>query len=201
MTDENLDEKSTTTDESQEDSQNVDENSDDFDKDRAMATIRKLRIFEREAKKLQKQVDQYEQERQDAADSELSELERTKKQLAESKTKLAALELSQLRQEVAAEVGLPAKLAARIQGDDREAMVEDAKSLLEIVSPEDEQEDDKQDETRPKIRTTRVGGNQEQKETDAQKRARIFGGNTAIFDPIAAVQHGGGVVTNFEENQ
>ena len=55
------------------------------------------------------------------------------KALADAKAaqdKATALELATLKRDIAARVGLPAQLAARLQGDDEAAIEQDAKSLL-----------------------------------------------------------------------
>lgn len=54
-----------------------------FDRDRAMATITKLREFEKEALQLRKTVADYERQKADAAKAEMSEMDRLKAELAE----------------------------------------------------------------------------------------------------------------------
>ena len=70
-----------------------------FDKDRAMATIAKLRGFEKEAAKAQKRLAELEAAEKARADAELSESDRLKKELAELKAqhKQAATELQRAR--------------------------------------------------------------------------------------------------------
>jgi hypothetical protein len=57
---------------------------DDFDKDRAMATIEKLRLIEKNAKVQAKELAELKAEREQRATAELSETERLKKQLADA---------------------------------------------------------------------------------------------------------------------
>ena len=68
------------------------------------------------------------------ATSELSELERLKKENAELLSGKTAAELASLRAQVALEKGLPANLAARLQGDDYDTLAADAESLSELVT-------------------------------------------------------------------
>lgn len=56
---------------------------DDFDKDRAMATISKLRSFEKDAKAKLKRLEELEAADQQRKDADLSESEKLRKQLAE----------------------------------------------------------------------------------------------------------------------
>ena len=73
-------------------------------------------------------------EAQSKADAELSELERFKKENDELRSGKTAADLQALRLEVALEKGLPANLAARLQGSDRESLETDADSLSELVA-------------------------------------------------------------------
>lgn len=63
----------------------------------------------------------------------IAELE---KQLAERDAAFSSLERKLLVSEVVAEVGLPVDLAGRLQGDDRDALLADAKQLKEMLAPE-----------------------------------------------------------------
>lgn len=67
------------------------------------------------------------------AAAELSELERVKKERDELATSKSASEKEAIRLKVALEKGLPVNLAARLQGDDYDALVADADSLLEFI--------------------------------------------------------------------
>lgn len=53
----------------------------------------------------------------------------------EKDQRITALEATNLRYEVAYEIGLPRELVARLQGDSREALLEDAEQLLNLVTP------------------------------------------------------------------
>lgn len=73
-------------------------------------------------------------EAEQRATSELSELERLKKENAELLSGKTAAELASIRNQVALEKGIPANLAARLQGDDYDTIAADADSLAELVT-------------------------------------------------------------------
>lgn len=68
------------------------------------------------------------------ANAELTELERFKKEAEELRTGKTKAELEAIRFSVALEKGIPANLAARLQGVDRESIEADADALAELVS-------------------------------------------------------------------
>jgi hypothetical protein len=67
------------------------------------------------------------------ANAELSELERFKKENAELQKQQETASLEALRLRVALEKGLPANLAARLQGSDYDELAADADSLSELI--------------------------------------------------------------------
>lgn len=71
---------------------------------------------------------------QTRADAELSELERFKKENDELRSGQTAAALEALRLKVALEKGIPANLAARLQGNDYDELSADADSLSELVT-------------------------------------------------------------------
>ena len=73
-------------------------------------------------------------EAEERAASELTELERLKKENADLLSSKTAAELASIRSQVALEKGLPANLAARLQGDDYDTLAADADSLAELVT-------------------------------------------------------------------
>jgi hypothetical protein len=157
---------------------------DEFDKERAMATIEKLRLFEKQAKSLEKKVADYEQKERERQDAELSETEKLKKQLAEKDTALKNLAHKSLQHEIAEKVGLPAVFAERLKGENTEEMEADAKLILEALPKAGQ----------PKVGATNPGANATgQSETDEQKLARIHGRSINIFDPVMIKKTGGGV--------
>ena len=103
----------------------------EFDKDRAMATIKNLRKYEKEAAKLQKKLADYEQQEDERKKAELSEIDRLKLEKQDAEQELAHLKLDKLRREIAEKVKLPFALADRIKGETSEEMEADARLLFE----------------------------------------------------------------------
>lgn len=68
------------------------------------------------------------------ANEELSELERVKKENDDLRNGSTQAELKATRLQVALEKGIPANLAARLQGDDYDSIAADADSLAELVT-------------------------------------------------------------------
>lgn len=164
------------------------EKEEEFDKERAMNTIRQLREIEKKAKADAKELEKLKAEEQKRKDAELSEVERLKKQADELTKAKAELELSIMRRDVISKTGLPAVFADRLKGATKEEMLADAetlkKSLPQIKQPG-------QTVTNP--------GNASQTETEAQMRERLFGKNARIFDLNEIKKGGGGVVFNSKE--
>jgi hypothetical protein len=157
---------------------------DEFDKERAMATIEKLREFERQSKKLEKKLAEYEDAERKRQEAELSETEKLKKQLAEKEAALTELAHRSLQREVAEKVGLPAVFAERLKGSDADEMEADAKLILEALPKAGQ----------PKVGTTNPGSNATGNgETDEQRLARIHGRGVDFFDPATIKKLGGGV--------
>jgi hypothetical protein len=159
-----------------------------FDKERAMATITKLRDAEKEAKKQAKELEQLKADAKKRADAELSEAERLKKSADEAQAEIAKLKTDLMRREVIEESGLPAVFANRLQGATKDEMLADAKELLKAIPAKQA----------PHVPATNPGG-ANPNETEATKRERLFGkqGNPFEFDSVKA--KGGGVRINFNE--
>lgn len=87
--------------------------------------------FKQQAEKLQAQLEST------LADfkQQVDELAPLKDQVAEKEQLLTAAQQRALRLEVAAEAGIPLHLADRLMGDNREAMMEDAKALTGYLKP------------------------------------------------------------------
>ena len=138
----------------------------EFDKERAMALIQKLRPFEDETKQLKKKLAAFEDAETKRKQAELSETDRLKAQLEELTTKATRLERESLQRQAAEAAGLPLALASRLQGDNIEAMTEDAKAMLEALPKP-------QTGKPPNIHATNPGANASQGETEAEKRKRL----------------------------
>jgi len=99
--------------------------------------------------------------------AEMSEIDKLKAQVDEANAKATRLERESLQRQAAEAAGLPPALASRLQGDDLEAMTADAKAMLEALP--------KPPKTPPGVHPTNPGSNAGTGETEAQKRARLFG--------------------------
>jgi hypothetical protein len=121
-----------------------------------------LKEANKEAAARRKKLEEYEKAEQERKLAELSETDRLKQELAQAQARVKAAEITELQRSVADEVGLPAILAARIQGADREAMTADAKTLLAALPKAGA----------PGGSPTNPGG-ATKGETDAEKRKRL----------------------------
>ena len=139
----------------------------EFDKERAMATITKLREKEKLAGQLAKKLEAYEKADAERKQAELSETEKLKAQLEEANARATRLERESLQRQAAEAAGLPLALASRLHGDDIEAMTADAKAMLEALPKP-------QTGKPPNIHATNPGANASQGETDAEKRRRLI---------------------------
>ena len=113
----------------------VQQEEDAFDKERAMATIKNLRKFEKDAAKLSKELESYKLKEEERKKAELSEIDRLTLEAQEAKKKLAELTLKEQRREAAKEAELPDAFIDRIQGETLEEMIEDAKKLVAELPP------------------------------------------------------------------
>jgi hypothetical protein len=158
----------------------------EFDKERAMATINKLREREKEAVKLAKKLEAYEKAEAERKQAEMSETEKLKAQLEELTAKATKLEIETLQRKAADEVGLPQAFADRVRGESLEDMVADAKALLEAMPA-------KPLPTTPKLSPTNPGSGGSKPETDKEMKARLHK-DANVFDPAFMKAHGGGVI-------
>ena len=157
---------------------------DDFDKERAMDTIKKLREFEKKSKTQEKKLLAYEEAEKQRKEADLSEAEKAKKRADEAESKLKELEIKEQRRTIAEEIGLPVEFADRIRGETPEDMKADAQAFLDKMPKV------------PKISTTNPGENANGRaETDIERLHRIrSGGEQNIFDIGSNRQRGGGVI-------
>ena len=149
-----------------------------------------LKQANREAAERRKALDAIEAERKAKEEAELSETERLKRKISEMETALKQRDIFDLRRRIAQEVGLPEALASRLQGETQADIEADAETLLEALPKP-------QPMKATMINPTNPGDNARQGETEAEQRARLYGGRgTNIFDATLARQHGGGVYFN-----
>jgi len=155
-----------------------------FDKDRAMATIKALREVEKKAKQEAKEFERLKADEQKRIEAQMSETEKLQKQAQELTEHNAKLTADILKRDVIAETGLPSVFADRLKGTTKEEMLADAQELLKVLP--------QQVKTPPHVPSTNPNG-ANTAETDAQKRERLFGKQTNIFDMNNIAEHGGGV--------
>lgn len=154
-----------------------------FDKDRAMATITKLREQEKEARRIAKEFEVLKAEAKKREEAELSELEKIRKQATELESHNAKLQADIWRRDAIAEAGLPSIFADRVKGATKEEMTEDAKELAKLLP---------QQKPAPHVSPTNPNG-ANPAETEQQKRERLFGRQSNLFDMEAIKANGGGV--------
>ena len=162
------------------------ESPDEWDKERAKATILKLREQEKQHKAQLKELESLKAEKAKREEAEMTESQRLQKQAEELKADNEKLQADIMRRDVIAETGLPVFLAERLKGSTKEELLSDAQELLKKLP---------QAKTNPKVSPTNPA-NGEMPETDAQKRARLFGSQSNIFDTQKIKEAGGGVVWN-----
>lgn len=111
---------------------------------------------EKERADLQKQIDalsKAQRDRDDADAKAKGEWEKVAKEreeeLAKLTTLLAERDLNDLKRTIAADEGLPADLALRLQGDDEDALRTDAKALAKHLKVKDPGDTDAGDRTKP----------------------------------------------------
>jgi len=168
----------------------------EFDKERAMSTIRKqreeaeqLREQLKKAKAAQKKLDEWEAEENKRKEAELSEAEKLKKKLAEYEVRIAEQERRELLRKVADETQLPAWLADRLQGKDEDELRADAEKLLEHIKATAKP-------SQPKIAST-TPANNTPPETDGEKSRRLLTPKAKnVFSTEGAKELGGGVTYN-----
>jgi len=165
-----------------------------FDADRAMRTIETLRAEIKELKPKAKLADELSEAEKQRKEAEMTELQKLEAKLKAAEAKLAAAELTELKRSVAAEVGLPAAFAERLQGDTREALLEDAKNLLEALPKPAPPK-------APAVSPTSPGAGASVEKTIDQRRGEVYGTNFDPLDPGYALKHGGGVVWTKGDNK
>lgn len=132
--------------------------------DQTRAALKKANA---EAASKRKLLEAIEAERKAQADAELSEMERLRKELAETKQRATALELSQRKAAIAAEAGLPPALANRLQGETDEEMRADAEAILALIPQATATKQP------PQLKPTNMAGASEVTETREQRLKRL----------------------------
>jgi multidrug efflux pump subunit AcrB len=149
-----------------------------------------LKKANNEAAKYRKLADEQTAQAKAKEDAELTEMERLKRQVAEYETRVKQADKERMQRKVGAEAGLPEVLALRLQGDDEDAMREDAKAILATLPKKP---------TTPTLSATNPGNGQPPTETDAQRRARLQGMGSDPFSVEGAARMGGGVFFQSKE--
>jgi len=157
---------------------------DEWEPERAMATINKLREQEKQYKKELKELEALRADKQAREEAEMTELEKAQKQLAEVQAKNAEMQSAIWRSQAAIEANLPSIFADRVKGSTLDEMKEDALKLAEALP---------KSKVNPSLKPTDPA-NAEMKETEADKRRKYFGNQANVFDVDAIRAQGGGVV-------
>lgn len=158
----------------------------EFDKERAMNTILKLREIESKYKKVTRDMERIQDEERKRKESEMTDVEKYKAKAEELENALKAERTEKMRLKVSSKYQLPEKLAARLQGETEEEIEADAAELAKLL-PKQKQA--------PQLQSNDVADGKKG-ETDAQKRARIYNKGANLFDVDAIRERGGGVFFN-----
>jgi len=163
-----------------------------WDPERAKATILAQRAEEKKLKDQLKDYERLKAEETERVEAQMSKAEKATKRAEKLEADNAKLTMDILRRDVVAETGLPAVFADRLKGETKEAMLEDAKELLKVLPAE---------KTKPPHLNNTAPNNATTTETEAQKRERLLGNQSVnIFDPAFVQERGGGVrITTKEE--
>jgi len=153
----------------------------EWDKERAAATIKAQRLHEKELENQLKDYERLKAEEQKRLDAQLTETERLQKQTAELQAEKARLEADILRRDVIAETGLPTVFADRLKGNTQEELLADAQELLKLLP----KQKSNQSVTNP--------NNASPTETEAQMRERLYGKPVDVFELKQIKANGGGV--------
>lgn len=143
-----------------------------------------------EAASHRKKLEAIEKAEQEKKDAELSELEKTRKRLAELEAEATKLKRGELQRQAAEKAKLPPALAGRLQGETLEDLIADAEELAKTLP---------KPQAPPLPPTNPAGSAANNSETDAERRARLYGTSTDLYNPAEAAKHGGGVVFNSKE--
>lgn len=139
-----------------------------YDQATALELINKLRQREKDADKAEAELAKIKKAEQDKKDAELSELDKIKKQLATAQAEADQIKLENMQIKAATETGLPQAFADRLKGETLDAMITDAKALLDAMPKGSPKAAGNTGATNP------GDGGSGKKETDAEKRSRLL---------------------------
>lgn len=122
-----------------------------------------LKDANKEAADRRKKLEAFEKAEQARKDAELSEAQRLQKEVETLRAQAESANRQVLQRDIAAEIGLPPTFAGRIQGADRESMIEDAKAMLSALPKAGA----------PSLSATNPSNGQSRSETDEEKRKRL----------------------------
>lgn len=148
------------------------QDAEEFDKERAMELINKLRGIEKDHGKLQKELAKYQQAEEERKKAEMTEIDRAKAEAAELQAKVKQYEISETRRQVIAQVGIDAKLADFLKGETEEEIKASAEALKAALPQQKQEEAEKQQTAR--LNPSNPAGGAAAKETPAEQR-RILG--------------------------
>lgn len=157
----------------------------EFDKDRAMDTIRKLRDVEKQYKQEKKELERLKADEARRKEAEMSETEKLKARADKLEAELTQERSERLRLKVASKYNLDA-LASRLKGETEEELEADAQELAKLLPTKTEEK------KQPQLKATDIANGQNGK-TDAQRRAEIYNRGASPFDTANAKANGGGV--------
>lgn len=138
-----------------------------------------LKQANQEAASRRKRLEELEAAEAKRKQESMTELERITQERDALLSKVKQAERLEMARKAAREAGIPESLAERLQGDDAESLLNDAKELAKTL---------------PKISIppTNVGV-QEPRMTEAEQRARVYGVPSILYDPETQKKLGGGV--------
>jgi phage terminase Nu1 subunit (DNA packaging protein) len=152
----------------------------------------KAKAMEKEAAAAAKKLAAYEKAEEERRQAELTDLQKAQEKAAKLEAELKAKDVSILRRDIAAKVGLPAVLADRLKGETLEEIEADATALLETLPKADQKKQSTINPTNP--------SNASQAETLEQKKARLgLTRTTDIYSTEFNTRKDGGVIDPYLE--
>lgn len=161
-----------------------------WDKDRAAATIKTQRQVEKELRAQLKDYERLKAEEQKRQEASMTKEEALQRQLAELQSRTVQYESELMRRDVISQTGLPPEFAERLRGSTREELLADAEALKKLL-PQAPKQSVVQSPTNPNGAAPN--------ETEQQKRERLFGRQGNIYDINEILARGGGVVVHSKE--